>query len=352
MIFRSRSPLMRNLCVCQGCEKKPKRCAFFISSGLHLKAMWKFECSCLPLADSLDSCSRLIIEWNLPSSLCPCVEPTMHLSTNSLHSWQDYYLWRCLPLSSPVALLLHWPLTIYHCLQLYGMASDAFEKFNIHYLGPEKELSQLAVFGELMALLPGVQLQIEFFGPSVPQFRDGETINLDRYVRCSDENCLCKSLCQSSNSRSSGTKSTMTLKLHKGFYHEKFRHMDSHPQLCIAPNAGIAAYPSWLPSIELIKEMSMPAVFTDFCEEAAFLAAECITSITGSPPSIPIQLNPFRQPMLMEDQALCIPCYSNCFLFDTAVHFIKHAFPELRHSRSARPRDLPRPSSLGWQADL
>lgn len=28
-----------------------------------------------------------------------------------------------------------------------------------------------------------------------------------------------------------------------------------------------------------------------------------------------IQLNPFRQPMAVEDSALFLPCYSNCFLF-------------------------------------
>lgn len=36
--------------------------------------------------------------------------------------------------------------------------------------GPEKEIWQLAVFGELQALFPGVQLQIELVGPAVPQF--------------------------------------------------------------------------------------------------------------------------------------------------------------------------------------
>jgi hypothetical protein len=34
--------------------------------------------------------------------------------------------------------------------------------------GPERELSQLPVFGELLALLPGLQIYIDFIGPSVP----------------------------------------------------------------------------------------------------------------------------------------------------------------------------------------
>ncbi|XP_020598158.1 zinc finger MYND domain-containing protein 15 isoform X2 [Phalaenopsis equestris] len=296
----------------QGCEGQSLRCSFLASIGVHLKALWKLECSCCTVADSLDSNSRLNDGWELPCSLCPCSEPTNRLATY-LGSWEDYYQWRCLPFNSPVALLLHWPLTVFYCVQLYASqrsVSSAVGKLYIHYLGPEKELLQLAVFGELRALLPCVQLNIEFFGPGVPQARDGETMKIDTYVQCSDGSCSCKSSCQE---RSIHTNSVVTLKLHNGFYHDKFRYMDARPQLVIAPNAGIAAYPSWLPSIKLINEMGVPAIFTDFCEEAAFLAARCICSVTGHPLSIPV--NPFRQPLVMEDQALYLPCYSNCFIF-------------------------------------
>lgn len=44
--------------------------------------------------------------------------------------------------------------------------------------------------------------------------------------------------------------------------------------------------PSWFQ--ELIKEMDIPAIFTDFCEEAANLAASCISSVTGRPPRVPV----------------------------------------------------------------
>lgn len=35
--------------------------------------------------------------------------------------------------------------------------------------GPEKELLQLFVFAELLALFPGVALQIELVGPRIPE---------------------------------------------------------------------------------------------------------------------------------------------------------------------------------------
>ncbi|KAL2904233.1 Zinc finger MYND domain-containing protein 15, partial [Bienertia sinuspersici] len=174
---------------------------------------------------------------------------------------------------------------------------------------PDKELSQLAVFGELRALLPHYNLHIELIGPAVPEYRDGEKIILQSYAQCDDSNC------ESMESVTSDT--VVTLQLLKGFYHDRFKNLmkDSFPHLIIAPNAGIAAYHSWMETVELICLLNTPAVFTDFCEEAANLAAHCLTSKLGCQLALPIQLNPFRQPMAVEDTALCLPCYSNCFLF-------------------------------------
>lgn len=39
-----------------------------------------------------------------------------------------------------------------------------------------------------------------------------------------------------------------------------------------------------------------------------------------------IQLNPFRQPMVIEDSALFLPCYSNCFLFGIWAGLLFHLF--------------------------
>ena len=44
--------------------------------------------------------------------------------------------------------------------------------------GPEKELLQLAVFGELQALFPGVHVHIEFVGPAIPQHRSDVYCNV------------------------------------------------------------------------------------------------------------------------------------------------------------------------------
>ncbi|KAG5059328.1 hypothetical protein AAZX31_01G035500 [Glycine max] len=303
----------------QVCVKQETRCSFFSKRGLHQVGMWMHECHCGASSTSFD-CLGLNNGWDLPSSLCPCCEPSSPVS-EQLHCWRDYYKWRCIPLDSPVALLLQWPLTIYHAARLVGITAlnpEISDKLYIHYLGPEKELLQLAVFGELLALFPGVRIHIELVGPAIPPQRDGEMIHISKYPCCNEDECECK--IGSKNTfleTQSGITSTLTLQLWQGFYHDRYRDIvkDSFPHLIIAPNGGIAAYSSWLPSIELIKKIDVPVVFTDYCEEACHLAANCIKTVTGSPLKLPVQLNPFRQPMAVEDSVLLLPCYSNCYLF-------------------------------------
>ncbi|KNA17744.1 hypothetical protein SOVF_076090 [Spinacia oleracea] len=293
-------------------EEEESRCAFLSRRSLHKIGMWSCECSC-GVSNICPNFPALIKCWNLSSTLVPCGDPISPLS-KQLSCWKEYYEWRSITLDSPIALLLQWPLTIYHAFQLNAgrvRSVNGGKDINIHYLGPDKELFQLAVFGELLALFPDYNVHIDFVGPAVPEYRDGEKINLHTYVHCDDRDCKCKVPSETTSS------TVVTLQLFKGFYHDRFRDLikDSLPHLIIAPNAGVAAYPSWMETIELIRGLKTPAVFTDYCEEAAHLAARCLSSTTSCQLALPIQLNPFRQPMAVEDTALHLPCYSNCFLF-------------------------------------
>ncbi|KAL9328117.1 hypothetical protein ACSQ67_003120 [Phaseolus vulgaris] len=300
----------------QVCVKQEGRCSFLSNRGLHKVGMWMHECGCGASSASFD-CLGLNNGWDLPSVLCPCGPNSLVLE--QLHSWRDYYRWRSIPLDSPVALVLHWPLTIYHAAHLVGITAvkpEISEKLYIHYLGPEKELLQLVVFGELLALFPGVDIHIELVGPAIPPERDGEKIHISKYACCNEDECECK-IAIKNTVLGTESGSSVTLQLWPGFYHDRYRDIvkDSSPHLIIAPNGGIAAYSSWLPSIELVEKIDVPAVFTDYCEEACHLAASCIKTISDRPLKLPVQLNPFRQPIAVEDSVLLLPCYSNCFLF-------------------------------------
>ncbi|KAL8121179.1 hypothetical protein AgCh_018075 [Apium graveolens] len=296
-------------------EKRETRCLFLENRGLHRVKMWMCECQCGILAAS--NISSLMEGWCLASVLCPCREPQSPLQ-KQLDTWEDYYEWRSIPLHSPVAILLHWPLTLYWAAQLTLARSlnlEVIAELNIHYLGPDKELSQLDVFSELHALFPAIRVRLELVGPAVPEYRNGERIELYKYAHCNEIDCVCKS---SEKNFSSGPSSVgVEIRLHAGYYHDRYKDLakDSVPHLIVAPNAGIAAYTSWSPTIDLIKELNVPAVFTDYCEEASHLAASCLSTRTGRPLSVPIQLNPFRQPLVVEHSGLLLPCYSNCFLF-------------------------------------
>ncbi|KAG8366225.1 hypothetical protein BUALT_Bualt17G0054400 [Buddleja alternifolia] len=303
----------------QSTEIQETRCSFLIRHGSHCIGMWIYECKCGSSAIGFDS-SRLIDGWDLPSQLCPCKGPSSPIP-KLLTSWKDYYEWRSIPLNSPAALILHWPLTIYWAIQLATLESllpEISNELQIHYLGPEKELLQLAVFGELLALFPGVKVHIDLVGPAIPLHRDGEKIHLNTYGQCNQMDCQCKYSIDSHNKGITKYHScAITLRLHAGYYHDRYRELvkDSSPHIIIAPNAGIAAYTSWLPTLDLLKEIKVPAVFSDYCEEASHLAASCMSSVTGNALKIQIQINPFRQPLRIEESALFLPCYSNCFLF-------------------------------------
>uniref|UniRef100_A0A7N0U1K4 MYND-type domain-containing protein n=1 Tax=Kalanchoe fedtschenkoi TaxID=63787 RepID=A0A7N0U1K4_KALFE len=307
------APLATTLVV----EKTETRCSVLSKLGVHRLGMWLWECSCGKWINSLYS-SRVDDSWNLPCKLSPCRAPESPM-TKILSGWKDYYEWRCIPLASPVSLLLHWPLTIYHATQITkarNLLPDIRDTLHIHYLGPERELSQLAVFGELCTLFPGVQVKIELFGPAISSHRDGAVINLYASPICTDRDSSHTSLinCPVGGAGKAGS-SCVSLHLHRGLYHERFGDKNFVPDIIVAPNAGVAAYSSWLATIELIKEQNIFAIFSDYCEEACHLAVSCMSRAAGISLTVPIQLNPFRQPMAVEDSAFPLPCYSNCFLF-------------------------------------
>jgi hypothetical protein len=63
--------------------------------------------------------------WKLPAEQTPWLTFSKGRKTPSFppefeHNWTSYYKWRGLPLKSPAALLLHWPLSVYRLLYLLG----------------------------------------------------------------------------------------------------------------------------------------------------------------------------------------------------------------------------------------
>ncbi|KXZ43102.1 hypothetical protein GPECTOR_102g55 [Gonium pectorale] len=114
-----------------------------------------------------------------------------------VHDWRSYYGWAGLPLESPAALLLHFPLTLYGVLRRvdehYGGAllqgqrqvtghgvSDGGGGDGGGGDGPQAELDLLDAFACLLPLLPvGLTLRLAMVGPDVPQRLDGAVLSYD-----------------------------------------------------------------------------------------------------------------------------------------------------------------------------
>jgi hypothetical protein len=76
-----------------------------------------------------------------------------------ISTWKEYYQLRQIPLSSPVALLLTFPLTLYHAVATFGhvpvtVARMLKRPLRLHLVGVEKELNFLDLFREFGYLLP------------------------------------------------------------------------------------------------------------------------------------------------------------------------------------------------------
>lgn len=283
-------------------------CSLLESWGFHGAGLWKASCDCFQIAEGASQANG---DWNLPASSCPC-RPPKDSPASALQSWEEFYNWRGLPFDSPVALILHWPLSLYHAICISQSQIRNPKSLRVHYLGPERELAQLPAFVELLALFPGTALHIDFVGPAVPVFRDGESLEFSTFCRCSDVDCACK------NSDSVLSRGSVTMSLWRGLYHDRHAELGAPPDLIFAANAGLAAFSSWHPTLRLIESLNVPALFTDYCEEAAVMAVQTIQYLSlgrHSGLAIPVHVNPYRQPLSSSHSDLDLPTFSNGFIF-------------------------------------
>lgn len=220
-----------------------------------------------------------------------------------LASWRDYYRLRRLPDSSPAALLLTYPLTLYHAIVEYGQVPCTVARtmlqrpLRIHIVGAEKELNFLDLFREVSFLLPpDFMLELVFvvrgdmLPPSLRQSHPAKfTVDLTRTLRASIV---------------SGTYGA-SLDPH-------FDCGSGPPDLVAAFNAGLRAYPTWRSAVAYLdRHRGVVAVCTDYNEHSA---AQC-ASLGGAASRNTVAVNPFRQPRAMPVSSMNLPQFSNGFLY-------------------------------------
>lgn len=277
-------------------------CKWLESVGVHGKGMWRRMCVCfkehdfglLPVSSSDTGIENA---WGLGDGLYPLDTPLLdHLGIGEsasmvlLSGWTEYYNLRDLSMSSPVAALLSFPLSLYHIVTALNVATKTSlvkgKEVVVHYLGPEGELDWIPAFSELAYLLGASgSLHIVMIGPEVPLPLSGATTPAGRKLK---------------------------LTFVKGLYQDEFNSLPS-PQVVVALNAGLESYESWAGALETIKSQSVAAYFTDFSEPCCANAKQVLRA-TGLHISYPVTPNPFRSPVRSQMPTSNLPWYSNGFV--------------------------------------
>ncbi|KAJ7620264.1 hypothetical protein FB45DRAFT_1094356 [Roridomyces roridus] len=223
---------------------------------LSLRAPW------LPLSEHdgwrlpqehIPSLSRL----HGPNAICPPSPPVFK------DSWTSYYQWRGLPLASPAALLLHWPLAVYACLKELGFSTvpslSRRRKLTVHFVGAREELTFIPIFGELALLFPNTDLDLIMFGPSV--WEAGRCAVPMGYAQ-SNRPCV---YTYTAPAACGGGTLRVVLDSTSEYYRPS-RKRSEHPDAIVALNASLDLSISWDHVIYLAAEFSIPFAVTDFNE--------------------------------------------------------------------------------------
>ncbi|KZT33036.1 hypothetical protein SISSUDRAFT_1054686 [Sistotremastrum suecicum HHB10207 ss-3] len=202
--------------------------------------------------------------WKLPENEIPWFNfdeskgrvPPQSLP-NFADSWASYYEWRKLPISSPAAHLLHWPLTIYRMLRVLGIDAGSVQtrkSLTIFLVGVEKELGFLPVFGELALLLPYCDVHLVLFGRAV--FNAVKSAKAGSLAR--QETVYSHSAPETLG----GGTIKMTLHSKTPFYDPQT--YSERPDVIVGQNAGVTTYPEWMPILVHSVKKGIPFIVTDY----------------------------------------------------------------------------------------
>ncbi|KAJ7918507.1 hypothetical protein B0H13DRAFT_2435766 [Mycena leptocephala] len=207
--------------------------------------------------------------WRLPaaqipslglhdSDACPSFPPTFE------ETWSSYYQWRGLPMTSPAAILLQWPMSVYACLKELGIepcvpvpVPGPRRKLTVFYVGARDEIAFIPVFGELALIFPNTDLDLVMFGPSA--WTAVERARFHGVVR-SPRPCVFEYTAPAS----CGSGTVRVLLDSNPKYYRPSRDPSEHPDAIVALNAGLGTYVSWHHVVLLSSEFGIPFAVTDY----------------------------------------------------------------------------------------
>ncbi|TDL14292.1 hypothetical protein BD410DRAFT_833121 [Rickenella mellea] len=172
------------------------------------------------------------------------------------HNWKSYYEWRGLPLTSPAALLLHWPLSVYRLLFLMGFipqtSPESRRKLVLYYIG----------------------VQLWRIGASPTKYTDVELIMFGQ--RAYQLTTLAKPPVLASKeyvfeytAPAEYGSGTLRIRFDKTgpFWDPKtllFNRPYPYPDALIGLNAGISCHEQWRPVLPISRSLKIPFGVTDY----------------------------------------------------------------------------------------
>jgi hypothetical protein len=336
---------------------------WLVDQRLHCEGWWRRECGCYsatPFGELVGATSAedTPLPWVEHTGLTLADLPKRRTWDGAavrppLRGWAPYYSVRGVDEDSPLAVLLHFVCTLYYCLHMLlpellaspgplsavepepeppgeGEGGSVAPAVVIHYIGPEKELDSLPLFGELALLLPQIRIRLVMVGPEVPAAMNGQ-----RRIYRRESVPVMAGQEYAASGAAGVTLPGCEITTVRCMYHE----LDSmaadskipglyagdtrmKPRVVVGLNAGLSAYESYIPTVavlaRLLVDSKVPCLFTDYSNEAVRLA-QAVLSQGGFPsgrilPSVP---NPFLCPRNEKSLAAGydVPSYGNGFLY-------------------------------------
>ncbi|CAG5123756.1 unnamed protein product [Candidula unifasciata] len=206
----------------------------------------------------------------------------------------NYYNYRGFWLDSPIAGLLHYPLTLYWIIVswLPEHYVDVFKKMKtsgclqVHIIGAEREAEMFDPFLECARLLAPIHLHLHLFGNE-----------LSKHIH---NNCQ--------------TKENLTFQVHCSLYHEYQLLELPAPDLAVGFNAGLSAYSTFIQTVKLLLEERTAFFCTDYCYYSVVHSQRALSNSHIGRMLHPV-INPFRSPFRLPAEEVNFPRYSNAFIF-------------------------------------
>ncbi|KAJ8246860.1 hypothetical protein GJAV_G00256170 [Gymnothorax javanicus] len=241
---------------------------------------------------------------------CSAEAPCAPSLTAPFTSWLEYSQWRGLSLSSPVAVLLSSPLSIYYIIT--SLVPQDFPELNIlkkkslkiHIIESNREFQSLMVFWELATLLPHVTFELLFIGESLPPECDEQQYLLQQK---GDRLTL---ECPSSAQDEGESKRSIRVKGYRKAYHML---QGPKPDVVIGFRPAFRQHEFWLSTLPRLQSLKVPAYFCEDNELSCAFSQQVMSEATGGALSSPL-INPFHSPLRIIRGDNKLPWYSNAFV--------------------------------------